>query len=60
MSKLLKIRAVGLPERKTNREENLTEHVGCAYAKKAKKIKKNCLMIENVATSRKSKNYNRQ
>jgi len=37
MSKLLKIRAVGLPERKTIREENLTEHVGCAYAKKAKK-----------------------
>jgi len=39
MSKLLKSHAVSLPPRlKTNREENLTKHVGFVYAyiKKAK------------------------
>ena len=43
MSKLLKIHAVSLLEIKTNREENLTKHVGFAYAyvKKAKNIKIN-------------------
>ena len=45
---------------KTNREESLTKHVGFVYAY-AKKAKKEKLMIKKVgATSRKSKNHNRQ
>jgi len=43
---------------KTDREESLTKHVGFvyAYAKKAKNRK----LMKKVATSRKSKNHNRQ
>jgi len=43
---------------KTNREGSLTKHVAFvyAYAKKAKDRK----MMRKVATSRKSKNHNRQ
>jgi len=44
---------------KTNREESLTNHVGFIYAYTEKaKIEK--LMMRKVATSRKSKNHNRQ
>jgi len=44
---------------KTHREESLTKHVGFVYAY-AKKAKIENLMMRKVATSRKSKNHNRQ
>jgi len=44
---------------KTNREGSLTKHVGFVYAY-AKNAKIEKLMMRKVATSRKSKNHNRQ
>jgi len=48
---------MGLPEIKTNREENLTKHVGFVYMHMQRKQKMEKLMMRNVATSRKSKTY---
>jgi len=44
---------------KTDREESLTKHVG-SYMPMQRKQKIEKLMMKKVATSRKSKNHNRQ